>query len=150
MKPTRPKANANDPYLAKIVKFIPVEIVAAYVAISGFIKALPLQHQFRWFAIVSLFLLLVTPFWLIRTTGANLSQGCLRHAFAGTIAFAAWVFATGGPFQRWQMQPDGSGGWYCPAVGSIVLILVCVAIPLFASGLKEAEFDAGKSKLKAT
>ncbi len=141
MKATRPKAKAEDAYLAKIVKFIPTEVIAAYVAISGFIKALPLQHQFLWFAIVSVFLLALTPLWLFRTTGATWSQGCIRHAGAGSIAFAAWVFATGGPFERWQMQPDGSGGWYCRAIGSIVLILVCTTLPLFASGMKQENND---------
>src|SRR5262245_53939626 len=107
MKATRPMADAHDPYLAKIVKFIPAEVIAAYVAVSGFIKALPSQHQFLWFSIVSVFLLLVTPLWLFRTTGARMSEGCIRHSVAGTIAFAAWVFATGGLFEHWQMNPDG-------------------------------------------
>src|SRR5260370_10583564 len=131
----RPQATAEDAYLAKIVKVIPTEVIAAYVAVSGFIKALPSQHQFLWFTLVSVFLLVLTPFWLYLTTGRTMSKGCVRHAAAGTVAFAAWVFATGGPFERFQMLPDGSGGWYCRAIGSIVLILVCTALPLFAMGL---------------
>jgi hypothetical protein len=56
----------------------------------------------------------------------------LAHPVAGALAFAAWVFATGGPFERFQMSADGTTGWYHRAIGSIVLVLVlvCLSLPL--------------------
>ena len=122
----RPTVNNSDEYFGKIVKYIPTEIVAGYVALSGFIKALPMRLQFGWFCFVTLVLLLLTPVYLWRSTqGASSSH---THAVAGTIAFAAWVFATGGLFERFQVTE--TGGWYHRAMGSIVLVLVCLSLPL--------------------
>ena len=122
----RPTVNKSDEYFGKIVKYIPTEIVAGYVALSGFIKALPMQLQFGWCCFVTLVLLILTPAYLRRSTqDASTSRA---HAVCGTIAFAAWVFATGGLFERFQIT--GNGGWYHRAMGSIVLVLVCLSLPL--------------------
>jgi hypothetical protein len=45
----------------------------------------------------------------------------IGHAIAAALAFAAWVFASGGPFTHFA--------WYHPEMGSIVLVLVCLALP---------------------
>ena len=127
---TRPKAKAGDSYQSKLVKYIPTEIIAGYVALSGFIKLLPGPHQFTWFSIVAIFLLLLTPIYLRAATTKPGQKASLAHPVAGALAFAAWVFATGGPFEHFQMSPDGSTGWYHRAIGSIVLVLVCLSLPL--------------------
>jgi uncharacterized membrane protein YccC len=140
-KTRRPKVKDSDPYLEKIIKFIPTDIVAAYVVASGLVKMIPTQErQVLWSWIVAIALLIATPFWLLQTTGGTTSKGCVRTAIAGTIAFAAWVFATGGPFDAFEIQP-GKGGWYCRAIGSIVMILIYILIlPLFAKGLHASDY----------
>jgi hypothetical protein len=127
---TRPTAKPNDPYVSKVVKYVPTEIIAGYVALSGFIKLLPGPQQFTWFCIVSIFLLLITPLYLSAATNEPGKKSSLAHPVAGALAFAAWVFATGGPFERFQMSADGTSGWYHRALGSIVLVLICLSLPL--------------------
>jgi hypothetical protein len=56
---------------------------------------------------------------------------------AGALAFATWVFAPGGPFVRFQMEPDGSGGWYNRALGSTVLLIERV-LPVLPSKKENA------------
>jgi hypothetical protein len=127
---TRPTAKPDDPYISKVVKYVPTEVIAAYVALSGFIKLLPGPQQFTWFCVVSVFLFLVTPLYLWVATREPGQKNSLAHPVAGAVAFAAWVFATGGPFEHFQMSADGTTGWYHRATGSIVLILVCLSLPL--------------------
>ena len=60
----RPTAARTDSYLSRMVTYIPTEIIAGYVAVSGFIKTLPAPRQFAWFCAVTLFLLVLTPLYL--------------------------------------------------------------------------------------
>jgi hypothetical protein len=122
----RPTVKKTDPYLAKLVKYIPTEVVMAYVAASGFIKSSANGHQFMWFCIVSVTLLVLTPLYLFKSTQS--SPTCYKHCVAGMLAFAAWVFATGGPFERWQFTSTYPG-WYSRGIGSVVLIIVCLSLP---------------------
>jgi hypothetical protein len=62
----------------------------------------------------------------------------------GTLAFAAWVFATGGPFEHFQITPDGGAGWYSRTIGSIVLVIVCLALPLVERLLSASTLAQGK------
>jgi len=126
----RPTVKRDDSYLTKMVKYIPTEIVTAYVALSGFIKALPENQQFTWFCVAAVALLVFTPVYLAISTTTSRKSKSIAHPVTGFLAFAAWVFATGGPFERFQMSPDGSSGWYSRAVGSIVLVLVCLSLPI--------------------
>jgi hypothetical protein len=92
------------------VKYIPTEIIAGYVAISGFINLLPEPQQFPWFWAVSVALLILTPIYLHVATSEPVRKSSLHHPVAGVLAFAAWIFATGGPFEQFQAGPDGSDG----------------------------------------
>lgn len=136
---TRPKARADDPYVSKLVKYIPTEIIAGYVALSGFIKLLPGPQQFTWFCVVAVFLLVITPLYLSVATSESGKKNSWAHPVAGALAFAAWVFATGGPFERFQMSADGTSGWYHRAIGSIILVLVCLGLPLIERLLPPAK-----------
>ena len=128
----RPTVNPGDPYFGKIIKYIPTEIVAGYVALSGFVKALPPPYsQFKWFCIISIGLLILTPVYFLFVTRG--STNSYRHAVAGTIAFAVWVFASGGPFQAYCVGKPPEQCWYSPFIGSIVLTFVCLALPVVES-----------------
>jgi hypothetical protein len=124
----RPRAQLTDLYLSRIVTYIPVEIIAAYVTTSGFISSLP-GRPFIYSCVVSIALLVLTPFYI------HYLHRSPHHPVASMLAFAAWVFAIGGPFAQFQMGSDGSGGWYHPAIGSVVLVLVYLCLPLIELGL---------------
>ena len=138
----RPTAGSGDSYVSKMVVYIPTEIIAGYVAVSGFIKGLPPTQQFLWFCIVSGALLVLTSIYLFAATSRPGKKKSISHPVTGAIAFAAWVFATGGPFEKFQITPDGSTGWYSRTIGSIVLVIVCLTLPLLErtfSGLNHPE-----------
>ena len=131
----RPTAGTADSYLSRMVIYIPTEIIAGYVAVSGFIKGLPPKQQFTWFCIVAIAMLLLTPLYLAYATASPGKKKSISHPVTSALAFAAWVFATGGPFERFQITPDGSTGWYNRTIGSIVLVIVCLALPLIERAL---------------
>lgn len=135
----RPTASSGDSYVSKIVTYIPTEIIAAYVAVTGFIKALPGPQQFPWACAVAIALLVLTPIYLSAAIARPGKKKSLGHPITGAIAFAAWVFATGGPFERFQISADGSSGWYSRTIGSIVLVFVCLSLPLLEKTLSSRE-----------
>jgi hypothetical protein len=139
MSARRPVAKPTDSYLAKIITYIPTEIIAAYVAISGLIKSLqPARLQYPVFWGVAGVLLLITPLWILSShdRGKPRQRG---HALAATMAFAAWVFATGGPFNQFLFNEQADTGWYHPTQGSIVLIIVCLLLPRIGALLRETD-----------
>ncbi|MFL6233983.1 MAG: hypothetical protein ACJ76N_12685 [Thermoanaerobaculia bacterium] len=120
--PTKP-----DGYLQKIVKYIPAEIVAAYVALADLVPPKlednkPLDNPTLW--VIYWILLVLTPLytWFF-TQEANKPKPVFQTVVA-PIAFTAWVFAIGGPFAK--LKSD----WDQPAIGTIVLIVVLLLIPL--------------------
>ncbi len=135
----RPTAEKSDNYLSRMVTYIPTEIIAGYVAISGFIKTMPAPRQFPWFCVTSLALLVLTLFYLRFATAKAGRKRPLSHPITGAIAFAAWVFATGGPFEHYQMSADGSTGWYNRAIGSVVLVMVCLLLAVIQRALSSED-----------
>lgn len=135
----RPTASAGDSYVSKMVTYIPTEIIAAYVAITGFIKALPGPQQFPWFCAIAIGLWVLTPIYLSAAISRPGKKKTIGHPISGAIAFAAWVFATGGPFERFQITADGSSGWYNRTIGSIVLVFVCLSLPILEKTLSARE-----------
>jgi hypothetical protein len=122
---------AEDAYLTKIVKYIPAEIVAAYVAASRALEGardqVPLEASL-W--VVTGALLALTPVWMLFAAAEPGKPRPLFQALAAVLAFACWVFALGGPF---EFQT-----WYRPVYGTLVLILVTVVIPLMEKVLVPA------------
>lgn len=114
---------AEDAYLTKIVKYIPAEIVVAYVAASRALEGakdqVPLETML-W--IVTGVLLALTPVWMLFAAAEPGRPRPTFQASAATLAFACWVFALGGPF---EFQ-----AWYRPVHGTLVLVLVTLVIPL--------------------
>lgn len=121
------RANPNtteDDYLAKVVKYIPAEIVAAYVAASGVIESAKATIPFRsiqW--IVAAVLFVLAPAYILRFTSHPNLPPPIYQAAASAVAFACWVFAlSDGPFTTF--------GWYAPLYGTLVLILFTILVPI--------------------
>lgn len=129
-----------DSYAARVVKFIPADVVAAWIALTALLPApgpasrpagagpsagqtdIPIQVHWIVFAAV----LVLTPLWTWRVTRESDRPPAWTQATMATAAFAVWVFATGGPFEHYA--------FYNPAYGGIALILFTLA-----SGLLDPE-----------
>ncbi len=119
-----PDAKVTDSYFEKLVKYIPADIVAGYVAISGILTEHNNQPLWLSWGVFGV-LLALTPLYVCyrKTEPPGFVFSKTFHWVTACIAFTAWVFALGGPFAA-------SFSWYQPYLGSIVLILTTLIIPV--------------------
>lgn len=114
----------DQTYRDKLLKLIPSEIVAAYMVIIGIIP----DNYAKWGTlIVSIVLLILTPFYLKRLEKV---ANNVQVVFC-SLSFVVWVYSLGGlggPFAQWNV--------YEPWIGSIVLILWTLMVPLFVTTKK--------------
>ncbi len=106
----------NDAFKEKLLKLIPSEIVAAYVAIQGFLQTVDQQLVVQ---IVIGVLGVITFLYLHRIEQVQ----DLKHKLFSTATFFVWVYA---------VAPEEILGeqLHNPPIGSIVLILWTLLIPL--------------------
>jgi hypothetical protein len=111
-----------DGYFDKLMKYIPTEIVGAWIAITGLIKGtsdIP-TNNILW---ILFFIFTALTFFSIRKqTFEPKKPPAIRQIVISTIAFIVWVFALGEPFNTLS--------FYKPVYGSISLILYNLIIPL--------------------
>ena len=105
---------APDNYFDRIVKYIPTEIVAAWVAVSAIIEASASVSKdgALWTAFV--FGLAITAAWIWRQTMSVSRRAAATQIAISCIAFAVWVLALGGPF--------ADLGWYDPVWSALAPI----------------------------
>jgi len=108
----------ENPYQSRLLKLIPSEIVAAYLAITGFI---PEDYPYAkvLLTLITLALLVMIPFYLNKFQGV---RGPFQIAFT-SLSFVIWVYSLGGPFKYW--------GIYEAVIGSSFLVLWTLLIPFF-------------------
>jgi hypothetical protein len=108
-------ASPIDTYFAKVIKYIPADIVGAWVAATGLIAtagaAVP-ANVVLWICFVVG--VLITPLWVLRQTREPGLPPAYIQAGISTGAFVVWVFALGGPF--------ATLAFYHPLYGSLLLI----------------------------
>ena len=107
----------KEEFLSKLLKLIPSEIIAAYVAVQGLI---PAENQKWGLTIVSVILLILTPLYL------KYVQKVERAAqiIVSTLSFIIWVYClAGGPFSYF--------GLYQGYIASIILLFWTIFIPKF-------------------
>jgi hypothetical protein len=112
-------AATSDSYVDRLFKYIPAELVAGYIFVTGVTNQLTQGVGIRilhW----SLFVVfcILTPLYLWRIQKVKKVQ---QHIIS-IISFVVWVFALGGPFSFY--------GWYNPVYGQILLpvFILIVAI----------------------
>lgn len=152
--------NSTQAYSDKIVKLIPTEIVGAYMVLAGMLGFSPTQtgaavqaeetqavletaakssatvqeaakaaakltqEQLNPILIQIVFfvLLALTPVFLrVVSKVSNKVQLCVA-----TVSYVVWIYTLGGPFVVWEI--------YYPVIGSVVLVLWSLSIPLVVSG----------------
>lgn len=112
----------EDDYVDQLLKYIPGEIVAAFVAINGALKsAASMPMAVNW--IVFGVLVVITPLYIWQITTQKGKKAAKSQIAVSTFSFALWVFAIGGPFTNLA--------WYLPVYGTIVLPIYTLLIPLF-------------------
>ncbi len=127
------EVNDTQPYSDKLVKLIPSEIIGAYMVLSnilgynaGNIQASVLPKPVTendlkpiLLQVVFFVLLILTPVYLRKVSKVN----NVTQLGVTTFSFIIWVYTLGGPFVVW--------GLYYSLIGSVVLVLWSVIIPLF-------------------
>jgi len=127
------EVNDTQPYSDKLVKLIPSEIIGAYMVLSnilgynaGNIQASVLPKPVTendlkpiLLQIVFFVLLVLTPVYLKKISKVN----NVTQLGVTTISFIIWVYTLGGPFVVW--------GLYYSLIGSVVLVLWSLIVPLF-------------------
>lgn len=120
--------NDKQQFSDKLVKFIPTEIVGAYMVLSGIIGFVPLSAETTadktatlLIQIVFFVLLALTPVYLWRVSNVRYKT----QLFISTVSFAVWVYTLGGPFSVW--------GIYDIKASSVVLILWSLIPPLLVN-----------------
>lgn len=117
--------NQSDDYLSRVLKYIPSEIVMAYIAIEGVLRTsynpavwAERQMLLKLSLGVAATLTIITPFWLYRVMRVRRGTQILLS----TLSVPVWLFAMGGPFALLD--------WYEPAFGAIVLPLYTLIVPI--------------------
>jgi hypothetical protein len=91
--------SAEDPYLARIVKLIPSEVIAAYLAIGNLIPGLDsghLEHAADWWSLAIFWI--ATPF-ALHASGRVESppkSPSVTHYVVSMLAFPIWAFNVAG------------------------------------------------------
>ena len=112
----------EDPYLAKVSRYIPSEIVAAYLAASGIILGGQGIHQVTWLWVAIGVLFILTPIWLFYAMKVAGKPPAIFQIVTGTVAYLVWVFAISGGV----LFPT----WYNSVYGGLLLILFTLVVPL--------------------
>jgi hypothetical protein len=112
-----------DTYFDRVVKYVPADIVAAWIAVSSAVKSathdVP-KGTILW--IVFVVLVPLTAVWTWRQTAQRGLPPAVIQIMVSTGAFIVWVFALGGPFEYLS--------WYHALYGSLMLILYTLLVAL--------------------
>ncbi len=115
-----------DSYSDRLLKYVPVEIIGAYLLIEGLLRELLKGDALPW-GLLALMLLGAVGAWLFSTQ----VLGVLRPVqLAMTVfAFVVWVFATGGWFSTMQFWAPGWGTIAVIVFGVMVQIVKLSPLP---------------------
>ena len=120
----------KDDFASALVKYIPAEIVAAFVFINGVMGSTAKPAIWAYWVVFAL-LLILTPLYLLRVTKEPNKPPAVAQIVVSTIAFAIWVFAIGGPFGQYT--------WYASWYGAVLLALYTMVIPIILGSTSAAE-----------
>lgn len=110
-----------DTYFDKVVKYIPADIVGAWVAVTGLVASATEPSEGLLWAAFAIGLVL-TALWVWRQTTMPGRPVAITQIIISTAAFGVWVFALGGPFASLE--------FYSPLYGSLLLILYTLLVAL--------------------
>jgi energy-coupling factor transporter transmembrane protein EcfT len=124
---TAEAAEPSDPYLARLVKLVPAEVLALYVALKVVTDGFP-----GVWALICLLLVL-----LVRTVGTKQAGKPIQWIAVGvaSLSFVLWVYATGGHLLAWELptSPEKVAKTAQGAVSAAIAVWTFV-VPYFYKG----------------
>ncbi|MGA1794862.1 MAG: hypothetical protein ACMUIL_03285 [bacterium] len=109
--------NTDDGYMSRLLKNIPSEVIATYLALEGLFKSKTLGFDIRIPLWITFGLLVcATPLWLIFVQKVRM----IRQNIIAALSFVIWVLAMGGPFATIE--------GYDTLIGSALLILCTIIV----------------------
>lgn len=104
-----------DDYLARLLKYIPAEVVTLYVSATGIVPAVAANRtKILW--VIFAFCAVATPLYMIFSTREKGRAPLWMQVVLATIAFPVWAYALGGVFT--------STPGYEPYISSLLLMAV--------------------------
>jgi len=121
-----------DDYMAKLLKYVPPQIVGAYLVVQGALISVTTDgSDGRWRALG--ILLIVGALFTYAFTGQVLHVVRQRQRVVTTVAYVVWAFALGGVFATYSWW---SPGWGTVALVAFGLLVQLVAVPPLPDGSK--------------
>jgi len=111
-----------DTYFDRVIKYIPADIVGAWVAVTGLINSATNVPSATVFWIAFIIGGVLTAVWTLRQTREPKKPPAITQTMISTGAFIVWVIALGGPFATLE--------FYRPLYGSLLLILYTLVVAL--------------------
>ena len=115
----------DDTYLDRVSKYVPVEIVGAYLAINRLFSP---GDSLVWMTLFFGLCCLLTPVYVWRLAKPQ-NRPWMFHALISSFAFPIWAFAIGGPmFAKWLEAHPSAAPHFLP---SALLIVFSLCVGLF-------------------
>ncbi|MEO1431285.1 MAG: hypothetical protein AAFV71_19930 [Cyanobacteria bacterium J06633_8] len=112
-----------DTYFDKVIKYIPADVLGAWVAVDGLIEGAGVniaQNTSLWIAfVIGIF---ITAFWTYKQTQQHKKPAAITQIVISTGAFIVWVYASGGPFESVNL--------YNATYGSMLLIFYTLIVAM--------------------
>lgn len=110
----------GDPFLTRLVKLIPAEVLAIYLA------GIELSSNFPgiW-SFVCLLLVVISRIWGTKENGMEIQW---LAVFVSSVSFIIWVYAMGNYFFDWRL-PDSNA-----AIASLAVLVWTFVVPHFYKG----------------
>ena len=117
------QTGSPDTYSDRVLKYVPADVVAAWVAANGIIKeANPRPTPVALWIIFGVGLVLCA-LWTYKEVSRTNRNAAPVQMIVSSGAFAVWVYALGGPFPDWL-------GFYHAYIGSLLLIAYTLLVGL--------------------
>ena len=128
----RPFVKKDDNYLSKLIKYIPAEVQAFYIFISGLISSAPESEQYPYFKFTFIALMIITPAWiyLAISSGNDPKPPKNLRIFQAIVAFFAFIIWVYNINMEWTVQ------FFCnkipnnPIFASILLAFFTLIVPI--------------------
>jgi hypothetical protein len=113
-----------DTFFDRVVKYIPAEIVSAWVAVKGLIEAAATQSKQTVLWICLAVGVVFTALYMLKKTAVPGKPPAIAQTAIATGAFIVWVLALGEPFASWLGAANQA------LYGSLFLIFYTLAVGL--------------------